>query len=494
MSDIRHLFLDTDSLRRWDSGMTMRFPKPEKVPITGLEPGPAGSWDARVTTIYGSVLVEDGKFRMWYVVMPDANDYEANADYMLTAYAESDDGIHWVKPDLKLTSQQRFPGNNIVPLPGAVMGVVRAQPGADFKYLAVSIQITSLEKDVDASGLSYNGPGTYLFASDDGFRWRQLTEKPLIQHGDVAALIADPGQNRYLLYQKAGMMHGLDMRRAFFRVESRDGVHWEGYQGAGRWHESLLADDYDDLLAQQAGFRIMDHYGLAMYPIRDNFYVAVENLFFMGSPLKFAFGQNPNGIASTRIGFSHDALHWRRPKGRPSWLEVGQPGDFDAGFIVTASTFVEHGDHLLLYYGGSRYDHGWCINSDFAFRTDISLSAQRNTGEIGLARIERDRFASLSATYDTRFEVDAETRAGDALYANVRCPHGSLRVAICDINTSQPLPGFSFDDCLPITADSVRAPIRFKKARVRDIPADQWLMLHFELKTGEIFGYAWGDE
>jgi len=42
--------------------------------------------------------------------------------------------------------------------------------------------------------------------------------------------------------------------------------------------------------------------------------VVVENLFFMGSPLKFAFGQNPNGIALTRIGYSHDALHWRRPK------------------------------------------------------------------------------------------------------------------------------------------------------------------------------------
>jgi len=493
--DIRHLFLDTDGLRRWDTGVMQRFPKPEKVSITGLEPGSTGPWDARVTTIYGSVLVEDGKFRMWYFCMPDANNYDEGADYPLAAYAESDDGVHWTKPDLKLTGRHRHPGNNLLALPGGLMGVVPALPGADFKYLASTIQILPLEPDVcDLPGLSFHGPGTYFFASDDGLRWRQLTSDPVLQHGDVGSLIADPARNRYLFYQKVGMMHGLDMRRSFIGLESRDGAHWEGYEGVDRWRECFLADDYDDFLAQQAGFRIADHYNIAVYPVSDNFYVSLETIFYIGSPLRFLFGQNPNGIASTRLGFSHDAMHWRHPKGRPTWLELGEPGDFDAGFMVTANTFVEHGDDLLLYYGGSRYDHGWCITEDFKMREDIPLSAQRNSGRIGLARVKRDRFAGLAATFRTRFEVDAETRAGDALYVNARCPRGSLRVAVYDLLKNEPLPGFTFDDCLPITGDSLRVPVRFKKAHVRDIPADKWLMLHFELNTGEIFGFAWGEE
>ncbi len=37
----RRVFLDIDSLSQWDVDLVQRFPKAEKVPITGLEPGPA---------------------------------------------------------------------------------------------------------------------------------------------------------------------------------------------------------------------------------------------------------------------------------------------------------------------------------------------------------------------------------------------------------------------------------------------------------------------
>ncbi|MHB0939677.1 MAG: hypothetical protein ACYC6A_25045, partial [Armatimonadota bacterium] len=79
------------------------------------------------------------------------------------------------------------------------------------------------------------------------------------------------------------------------------------------------------------------------------------------------------------------------------------------------------------------------------------------------------------------------------LYVNACCPRGSLRVAIAELGQSAPLPGFSLDDCLPITGDGVRIPVRFKKARVADIPLDRPLRLQFELHTGDIFAYAWGD-
>ncbi|MHB0938173.1 MAG: hypothetical protein ACYDCO_25900 [Armatimonadota bacterium] len=495
MPDIRHLFLCLDKLRTWDSGLYQHCAMPEKVPITGLEPGPGGSWDARVASIYGSVLKEDGLFRMWYCVMPDAENYAENPDHILIAYAESDDGIHWRKPDLGITGRQRYPGNNLLPLPGAVMGVAPALPGMDYKYLACTIQIGPLEPDVcDVPGLSYHGNGTYFFASDDGFHWRQLTERPILEQGDVASLIADPAHNRYLLYQKVGMMHGLDARRSFIGLESRDGVHWEGFEDVHRWRECFLADDYDDLLAQQAGLRIMDHYGVAVYPVSETFYVSVESLFYIGSPLVFRFAQNPNGIAATRLGFSHNGMDWRNPRGRPTWLGLGKPGDFDAGFIVTANTFLEHGDDLLLYYGGSRGDHGWSINEDFSMRQDIPLEEQRNSGNIGLARIKRDRFASLSTTFRSQFSVDADMRTGEALYVNAGCPQGSLRVAIYDLLKNQPLPGFTLDDCYPITGDHLRAPVCFKGARVRDIPKEKWIKLHFALERGEVFGYAWGEE
>ena len=38
----RRVFLDVDSLTQWDHEIVQRFSQAERVPIHGLEPGPAG--------------------------------------------------------------------------------------------------------------------------------------------------------------------------------------------------------------------------------------------------------------------------------------------------------------------------------------------------------------------------------------------------------------------------------------------------------------------
>jgi hypothetical protein len=254
-----------------------------------------------------------------------------------------------------------------------------------------------------------------------------------------------------------------------------------------------VADDYDDAQAAERGFRIADHYGVAVYRAGE-LYVAVEDIFYIGSPLRFSFGQNPNGLCALRLAYSHNGMNWRRPKGRPAWLEVGEPGDFDAGFMVTANTFVEVGDELWLYYGGSRYDHGWCINPDFSLRADVPLEAQNNSGEIGLARIKRDRFASLAATYRGRFHVEVGQRAGDALLVNALCPKGEVRVAVVDERTQEALPGLDLEDCVPVTGDHIRAPVHFRQADIAQVPRDMRTWLRFEVCGGDVFGFEWGSD
>jgi hypothetical protein len=176
------------------------------------------------------------------------------------------------------------------------------------------------------------------------------------------------------------------------------------------------------------------------------------------------------------------------------WMRCGNPGQFDAGFLGSANTFVGHDDDLLLYYGGSRYDHGWCINEDFTMRTDVPLEAQRDSARIGLVKIRKDRFASLAATYRGRFDVDAGKRAGAGLFVNALCgAGGSVRVAVAERGKPEPLVGFSFDDCVPIQGDSVRAPVRFRDARLAEVEPKLRLTLQFELNRAEIFGYEWGE-
>lgn len=498
---MKRVFLDLDGLTAWDHRVTLRYPRAEKVPITGLEGGSTGEWDAAGTTSFGSVIIEGGLFRMWYYGIRVPNHYGEQLDLPLVCYAESDDGIHWRKPDLKITGQNRFPGNNLLSLPGAITGVVRTLPGADSKYLASTfVYPIPAEPDVqDVPGNPdplHGGHGTHIWASDDGLHWRHVTKA--VQHNDNSCLFTDFENNRYLLYNKVMGMHGLTLRRMWIGLESRDGKHWEGYEGIGRWRETFVCDDYDDLRAQQHGFLHAEMYCVGVYRA-GGVLVSVETIFDVSPPLRDIFAANPSGLCHTRLGYSHDGYKWRYPKGRPTWLERGAPGELDAGWIMPAATLVEHGDDLLFYYGGSRFDHDWNMNPDFSLRTDIPLEQHRDQSRVMMARIKRDRFASLAAVSKGCFDVDIGYRPGEQLFVNVQAKGGSVRVALAEkwgpgvgeIRKHDALPGFSFDDCVPITGDHVHAPVHFKNAKLASIPRDLPLTLRFELNRAEIFAYEW---
>lgn len=494
----RHLFFDTDNLVEWDLNIEQRFYQVEKVPVRGLQQGPPGAWDARITSAYGTTLVENGLFRKWFACMPDASHQDKDPDHWVTCYAESEDGIRWRKPDLKITGQNRWPGNNLAGLPGCVMSVVYALPNAGCKYLALTLhKWPEPEPDV-CTGVKLNGPGMYLFGSEDGLRWHQITKNPIIQHGDWAILHADHARQRYLLYNKVGASHALTPRRSALVIESRDGIHWEGYHGTRQWEETFVPDDYDDLLAAQRGFRIAELYGYTLYQV-DTLYLAVQSILNVALPLQNRMAQNPCGIFHLRMAFSHDAKRWRYPRGRPALMEVGRPGEFDAGFMVCESTIVDHGDEQFLYYSGTRYPHGWSITPDFKIRPDIPIEAQRGSQTLGMAKIKRDRYASLAFSWKGRFDVEVGPRQGDELTINAYAPKGSVRVAIAEQRSRyhvEPrkhdnLPGFSFEDCIPFTGDAVRAPVRFRNAKIADIPKDRPLIMRFELMAGEVFGYEW---
>ena len=105
----------------------------------------------------------------------------------------------------------------------------------------------------------------------------------------------------------------------------------------------------------------------------------------------------------------------------------------------------------------------------------------------------------VACAYKACFDVDAPHRLGDELFVNVPAPQGQVRVAIAEkagdyhaaLSKHDGLPGFSLADCIPITGDQVRAPVRFQKTRIADIPADKPINLRFELTRAEVFGYEW---
>ena len=146
--------------------------------------------------LYGTVLYDDlmGKYRMWYmgrmgphwrfpagnyqipglyIPRTDARPYHCNGvthDHHgralqtndrgdLTLYAESDDGLAWVKPQLGIFTFNGDPDNNIVwDLHGASVFIDREEPDPEKRYQAI--------------GFCRRYRGIFLLTSPDGIHWQ----------------------------------------------------------------------------------------------------------------------------------------------------------------------------------------------------------------------------------------------------------------------------------------------------------------------------------
>lgn len=91
--DQKHqLFLD-DYLIASMTGVTREIHPARKHPANPVL-WPTEPWEGKVAVIYGSVIRDDGKYRMWY---------HGGAG---VSYAESEDGIKWTKPLMGLVREQ----------------------------------------------------------------------------------------------------------------------------------------------------------------------------------------------------------------------------------------------------------------------------------------------------------------------------------------------------------------------------------------------------
>ncbi len=97
--------------------VTMRAPeKFSQNPVVGR--GQPGEADSYAIHFYGSVIRQDGRFRMWYVGTGDERGENVQHDSSLwrALYAESTDGVNWTKPRLGLVDYRGNKDNNILKL------------------------------------------------------------------------------------------------------------------------------------------------------------------------------------------------------------------------------------------------------------------------------------------------------------------------------------------------------------------------------------------
>jgi len=427
--------------------------------------GAVKPWEDRRST-WGSVIYDDKErvFKAWYGGQSgQKKEFIPGqfADCSVLCYATSPDGIHWDRPNLGMHEVHGTKDNNVV------IGDDHHNGLAHWESFALDPLETNPERRFKALGWSsfdWNGPlsGIYSMTSPDGVHWTHTPEPVFRYHprpgtndlgpvGDAQSLMIDTLRRRYIAFLRR-IPH-----RAFSR--SSDFVSWTPPA------MSLEARSDED------GNTIYNHMGF-VYGDR-----------YLGQ-LTYLHKKDPTRTnVDIWLISSNDGEQWNRPEtGRPL-IEVGDIGEWDRFNVrLTGSPPIRVGDKLHFYYRNTANRHSPYVGND---NTQIG-------GGIGLATLRVDGFASVAAGYDGGQVTTKPFRfEGSSLFVNAVANSGRLTVEVLD-EGRQPLPGFSRESCLVISADSVNHLVRWQN----DVRLEQFkhrpIRLRFHLENARLYSYTIG--
>jgi hypothetical protein len=428
----RVFFAFDDASIPWRGNVKLTMVTADKHPANPvLKHGPEGSPDHGHAVMYGSVLKIGGKFRMWYLGMSQTRIERGNAPgwWRPMCYAESEDGVHWTKPELGLVEFNGSTKNNICLIESEVYSLSRVNdfftvihepddPDPSRRYKCAFIAHPPFE-DV-RGGRSTIGPNESRWCSfvcatsADGLRWKVVGDRPMNAGGErfeVSGLYRFGG-----FYYASGQLispwffkpDGGDIGRAMRIYRSPDFVHWDATTALGFARPGQLIAQ--PLKGQQT------HMGAGIWN-RGNVLLGLYGQ-WQDAPQPPPKGAKSH-LLGTRIdlGFitSNDGVHWREPAPDHKTIALGKPGDWDSIALLQAHAFANVGDKTYLWYSH------WDCDGEF-----------RNQ-DIGLATLRRDGFGYLSAikadapaTCETAFFNVGD---GAKLFVNAEDP---LKVEVLD--------------------------------------------------------------
>jgi hypothetical protein len=474
--DAKHqLFLD-DYLIASSRGVTREIHPAEKHVANPVLQA-TERWEGKSVTVYGSVIREPDKYRVWYSSAGGVG------------YAESVDGIAWIKPRLGVVRIDGQDTNLVVPHQvaesesGALplfyepFGVLRddrdPDPSRRYKlgFLSIQRDYRGPHEDPFHPG---NRRGLGVAASSDGLHWRLLDNWATEAICDGAShWMFDPARCKYVLYGRtkyiapevAKKVAGIEWYRQHYwgrsvaRVESEDFIHWDITQ-PGKAPVVMTTDEQDP-----AGTEM---YSMLVFPY-ESVYIGLVQIFH---------GQPDAHYLDIQLATSRDSIHFTRVGDRRPFLPMGPAGSWDRfnNSLATNPPIVV-GDRLRFYYGGRTRRHSPYSGPD----------AGVPGGGIGLATIRRDRFVSLGASADEGQIVTRPLRLADGgLHLNATCDAGRIVVEVFDPQ------GGSIARSKPITADGLDIPVAWERGSLR--AANMPVTLQIKLCNARLFALWCGND
>jgi hypothetical protein len=458
MTDVRdigsrlELFVDDWLVDRLDGAeRVLHSPVPQDVALVCDAPW-EGNSSKQVT-----VFEDGGLYRMYYRgSQVDYTPGEMTNHHQVTCYAESADGIDWVKPDLGLFEVAGTRDNNVILTPE-----VAGDATHNFSPMLDRRPGVPESEQYKALGGS-SRKGLTAFVSEDAVTWRKLREEPVITEGAFDSqnvCFWSWSENLYLCYFRIFT----NRVRTVARTTSKDFLTWSEpveMEFGGAPMEQLYTT------------------GTTSYFRAPHIYVALPGRFW---PARKALSDEDAAAldVSEGSGAANDCS--------------------DAVFMTTR--------------GGNRYDRtfmesfvrpgleqgNWVSRANYPAQgvvptgdTEMSIYVGRGMGQEA-ARLERlalrtDGFSSLHGGYGGG---EMLTRpfwfGGSELQINyATSAAGNIRIELHD-ETGAPIDGFTLEDCDPIIGDDVDRAVTWNGSSHVSSTAKRPIRLRFALKDADLY-------
>jgi len=405
-----------------------------------------------------------GRFRMWYSSSVPYKEGDKMLRRAATLYAESDDGVHWTKPELGQVEVEGSKANNVILMPGAPRFIHRDESRpADERYVAL-ISHKPPRDDVEREGM-------FLYTSPDGMHWTGHLDQFVIPHletvsmpqdgiGDTTIFRYDPYLKRYICDCKFLIPDDrLGRLRVRGMAESEDLIHWT------RPRVILYPDERDDPDAQIYAQMSFVYESMWLGSVR---VMRVERVGWKQTEVEFSY--------------SRDGRHWCRPAKRQPLLALGDPDGWEPDYssMINQAPLVI-GDELWFYYMGSRNPE----REGRPIREPWDMA-------IGLAKLRRDGFASLDGGDEPGIVLTRPlTFAGKTLYVNADVADGGyVKVAVLS-RKSEPIVGFGLEDAVAVTGDRTKLQVTWKdrsQLKPSSSVTDHY-RLKFEIKNAKLYSF-----
>ena len=445
----RELFLD-DAFLVSVRGLEWRMHLPEarEVVLTC-----DAAWEGN-TSAYFTVLEEGGLYRMYYrgSHFDEKSKRTAHPEYV--CYAESRDGIRWVKPELGLVEIGGSTSNNVVLKGGEGEKAGEVELAHNFTpFLDTNPSAPKAERFKALAGIR---TGLTAYVSGDGVNWRKSSQGAVIRNGafdsqNLAFWDVDRGEYRaYWRIFTAGVADAVTWKpsgvRTIRTAVSKDFVRWE-YSTDLRFRDAPQEQLYTNAVRP---------YGRAPHV-------------FIGFPTRY---QSKTQQVEPVLMSSRDGVEFKR------WPEavipISAPQDRDgnrSNYMANAMLELPGAPGEISVYATEAYYKGPGSRlRRFVYRADgfVSLRAGEKEGE------------AVSGHF---------TMAGGALSVNAKLgAGGALRVELQDA-AGRAYPGFSLEDSVPFGGDSVEVKVGWKGGSDVSSLKGKPLRVRWVIQKGDLYSF-----